>query len=144
MNTQYESVWDAIEDSPQERANLRLRSELMLEIARDIRRNGWTQVEAAQKCGISQPRVNDLLRGKITKFSLIPLSTSPQLWDTRSVSLSRRKQSISFLNTLFRTGIRKVYITLLTAPKIFSMFQHSLTIKQRQDQILRRKNRSSE
>ena len=70
MNTTYESVWDAIEDSPQERANLRLRSELMLEIARDIRRNGWTQVEAAQKCGISQPRVNDLLRGKITKFSL--------------------------------------------------------------------------
>ena len=70
MNTTYESVWDAIEDSPQERTNLRLRSELMLEIARDIRRNGWTQVEAAQKCGISQPRVNDLLRGKITKFSL--------------------------------------------------------------------------
>ena len=70
MNTTYESVWDAIEDSPQERTNLRLRSELMLEIARDIRRNGWTQDEAAQKCGISQPRVNDLLRGKITKFSL--------------------------------------------------------------------------
>ena len=70
MNTTYESVWDAIEDSPQERANLRLRSELMLEIARDIRRNGWTQVEAAQKCGLSQPRVNDLLRGKITQFSL--------------------------------------------------------------------------
>ena len=66
MNTTYESVWDAIEDSPQERANLRLRSELMLEIARDIRRNGWTKVEAAQKCGISQPRVNDLLRGNIT------------------------------------------------------------------------------
>ena len=41
MNTTYESVWDAIEDSPQERTNLRLRSELMLEIARDIRRNGW-------------------------------------------------------------------------------------------------------
>ena len=70
MNTTYESVWDAIEDSPQERANLRLRSELMLEIARDIRRNGRPQVEAAQKCGLSQPRVNDLLRGKITQFSL--------------------------------------------------------------------------
>lgn len=66
----YADVWDALEDSPQKAANLRLRSDLMLEIARSIKNNGWTQAEAAAHCGISQPRINDLLRGKISKFSL--------------------------------------------------------------------------
>jgi predicted XRE-type DNA-binding protein len=66
----YAEVWDALEDSSQKAANLRLRSDLMLEIARSIKNNGWTQAEAAAHCGISQPRINDLLRGKISKFSL--------------------------------------------------------------------------
>jgi len=66
----YAEVWDALEDSSQKAANLRLRSDLMLEIARSIKNNGWTQAETAAHCGISQPRINDLLRGKISKFSL--------------------------------------------------------------------------
>ena len=70
MNKLYESVWDALEDSPQERANLRLRSDLMIKIASEIKSNGWTQAEAAMKCGVNQPRINDLLRGRIARFSL--------------------------------------------------------------------------
>ena len=64
------SVWDAIAGSPGEAANLRLRAELMQKIAAIVARKGWTQAEAAQRCGISQPRMNDLLRGRISKFSL--------------------------------------------------------------------------
>jgi predicted XRE-type DNA-binding protein len=66
----YASVWDAIADSPEEAANLRLRSALMQQISRIIERKEWTQAEAASRCGISQPRVNDLLRGRIARFSL--------------------------------------------------------------------------
>lgn len=66
----FESVWDAITDSPVEAANLRLRSELMTAIGAVIKKNGWTQAEAALRCGITQPRVNDLLRGRISRFSV--------------------------------------------------------------------------
>ena len=66
----YVSVWDAITDTPEEAANLRLRSELMDKIAAVIEEKGWTQLEAAGHCGVTQPRVNDLLRGRISRFSL--------------------------------------------------------------------------
>ncbi|MFN6961312.1 MAG: helix-turn-helix domain-containing protein [Rhodocyclaceae bacterium] len=66
----YASVWDAIADTPEEAANLRLRSDLMHEISRIVAEHGWTQLEAAKRCGITQPRMNDLLRGRISRFSL--------------------------------------------------------------------------
>ena len=66
----YASVWDAIAESPAEAANLRLRAELMDKLAALITQKGWTQLEAARHCGVTQPRVNDLLRGRISRFSL--------------------------------------------------------------------------
>lgn len=66
----YASVWDAIADTPEEAANLRVRCELMDKITAVIEENGWTQVEAAKRCGVTQPRINDLLRGRISRFSL--------------------------------------------------------------------------
>jgi predicted XRE-type DNA-binding protein len=66
----YVSVWDALADTPEAATNLRMRSALMQQIARLVEREGWTQAEAASRCGISQPRVNDLLRGRIARFSL--------------------------------------------------------------------------
>jgi predicted XRE-type DNA-binding protein len=66
----YESVWDAIADTPEEAANLRVRAELMDKITGIIDKNGWTQTEAAQHCNVTQPRINDLLRGRISRFSL--------------------------------------------------------------------------
>jgi len=66
----YSSVWDAIEDTPEQAVNMRARTDLMVEITGVINMNGWTQVEAAKHCGITQPRMNDLVRGKISRFSL--------------------------------------------------------------------------
>jgi predicted XRE-type DNA-binding protein len=67
---EFASVWDAIADSPEEAANLRLRAELMRQLSSYIGAQGWTQVEAARRACISQPRINDLLRGRIARFSL--------------------------------------------------------------------------
>jgi predicted XRE-type DNA-binding protein len=64
------SVWDAIADTAEEAASLKLRADLMEQIAALVEKKGWTQAQAAKQCGVSQPRMNDLLRGKISKFSL--------------------------------------------------------------------------
>ena len=66
----YASVWDAIADTPEQAANLRARAELMQQIAELIQAEGWKQVEAAERCGVTQPRINDLLRGRVSRFSL--------------------------------------------------------------------------
>jgi predicted XRE-type DNA-binding protein len=42
----------------------------MRDLRRIIVKNQWTQAEAAKQCGVSQPRVNDLLKGKFNKFSI--------------------------------------------------------------------------
>jgi predicted XRE-type DNA-binding protein len=67
---EYANVWDALADTPEEAANLSLRSELMTGIEEIVKGNGWKQAEAAKRCGITQPRMNDLLRGRISRFSL--------------------------------------------------------------------------
>ncbi|HVZ84514.1 MAG TPA: XRE family transcriptional regulator [Terracidiphilus sp.] len=66
----YASVWDAIEKSPAEAANLKLRSSLMLALKRHIEREGLSQTEAARVFGVSQPRISNLMRGKISLFSI--------------------------------------------------------------------------
>jgi predicted XRE-type DNA-binding protein len=66
----YDSVWDALADSHEQAANLRARAELMQQIATIVKKRGWTQVEAARHCGVTQPRINDLLRGRVSRFSL--------------------------------------------------------------------------
>ncbi len=66
----YQSVWDAIADTPEEAANLRARAELMQKIAALLEQQNWTQAEAATHCGVTQPRINDLIRGRVSRFSL--------------------------------------------------------------------------
>ena len=66
----FDSVWDAITDTPGEAANLRARAELMRQVAAFVKKQGWTQAEAARHCGVTQPRINDLLRGRVSRFSL--------------------------------------------------------------------------
>jgi predicted XRE-type DNA-binding protein len=63
-------VWDAIEDTPQQAASMRARSELMMNLTEVIRERGMTQGDAAALFGVTQPRVSDLMRGKINLFSL--------------------------------------------------------------------------
>lgn len=66
----FDSVWDAVADTPAEATNLRLRAELMQRIGAIVQERGWTQAEAASRCGVTQPRMNDLLRGRVSRFSL--------------------------------------------------------------------------
>lgn len=66
----YASVWDAIEESPAKAENLKLRSSLMLALKRHIEREGLSQTEAAKVFGVTQPRISDLMRGKIGLFGL--------------------------------------------------------------------------
>lgn len=66
----FDNVWDAIADTPEQAANLRARAELMRQIAAIVKANGWKQADAATHCGVTQPRINDLLRGRVSHFSL--------------------------------------------------------------------------
>jgi len=66
----FESVWDAIEDSKDVAEGMKARAEVIRALQKAIRNWGVSQSEAAEQLGITQPRLNDLLRGKIDKFSL--------------------------------------------------------------------------
>jgi predicted XRE-type DNA-binding protein len=69
-SNRFASVWDAIEDTPQEATSMKARSTLMMELRTIIEERGMTQNEAAALFGVTQPRVSDLMRGKINLFSL--------------------------------------------------------------------------
>ncbi len=66
----FTSVWDAIEGTPAQAENLKLRSVLMMALADHIARKKLSQSQAARLLGVTQPRVSDLTRGKIDLFSL--------------------------------------------------------------------------
>ena len=66
----FASVWDAIEKNSAQAENLKLRSSLMLALKRHIEREGLTQAEAANVFGVTQPRISNLMRGKIELFGL--------------------------------------------------------------------------
>jgi predicted XRE-type DNA-binding protein len=42
----------------------------MRQITAIVKESKWTQTEAAQRCGVTQPRINDLLRSRVSRFSL--------------------------------------------------------------------------
>jgi len=69
-NERFSSVWDAIEDTPAEAENMRLRSALMMALKEHITRTGLSQSQAAKLFGVTQPRVSDLMCGKINLFGL--------------------------------------------------------------------------
>ncbi|MCB1567583.1 MAG: XRE family transcriptional regulator [Xanthomonadales bacterium] len=69
-NERFASVWDAIEDTPAEAENMKLRSALMMALKEHIARAGMSQSQAAKLFGVTQPRASDLLRGKINLFGL--------------------------------------------------------------------------
>ncbi len=66
----FDNVWDALSDSPEEAASMTMRSNLLIAIERRVRSWKLTQAAAARRLGVTQPRLNDLLQGKIAKFSL--------------------------------------------------------------------------
>jgi predicted XRE-type DNA-binding protein len=66
----FDDVWDAIEDTPAKAANMRARADLTIAIHKTIDAWDVTQAAAAKRLGLTQPRMNDLIRGRINKFSL--------------------------------------------------------------------------
>ena len=68
--TETTAVWEAISDTPSEAYNRQLRADLMTAIRSQVDRFGWSQAVAADNLGVTQPRISDLYRGKLSKFSL--------------------------------------------------------------------------
>lgn len=69
-NEQFIRVWDALEDTPEASLNMKVRASLMMALKSHIARAGWTQAQAAKEFHVTQPRISDLLRGKIAVFSV--------------------------------------------------------------------------
>ncbi|MFJ5299182.1 helix-turn-helix domain-containing protein [Pseudomonas sp. NPDC088368] len=65
-----DSVWDALEGSPAEAENMRIRSCLMMAIREFISSRNLTQSQAARLFKVTQPRISELQRGKINLFSI--------------------------------------------------------------------------
>lgn len=70
MSQRFESVWDAIEDTPAQAENIKVRSALMIALKERIEAGGLSQANAVKLFGVTQPRISDLLRGKVTLFSI--------------------------------------------------------------------------
>ena len=79
---EYANVWDALTDTPEESANMTMRSSLLIALEQKVK--GWevTQAEAARRLGVTPPQLSELLRSKIDKFSLdmlIDLATHAEI-----------------------------------------------------------------
>jgi predicted XRE-type DNA-binding protein len=66
----FDDVFDALADTPAEAANMKARADLLAAVIDRVKSWGLPQSSAAVKLGITRPRLNDLLRGKLSKFSL--------------------------------------------------------------------------
>ena len=66
----FASVWDALEETPEAAAHMRLRSELAIVVRAAAGGRGLTRAEAARRLGVARPRLDDLLRGRVGRFSL--------------------------------------------------------------------------
>lgn len=66
----YDSPFHAVKDSPKEASNMALRADLIIFIRNIVEQYGWSQKEVAKALEIAQPRVSDLLTGKVEKFGL--------------------------------------------------------------------------
>ena len=64
------NVFEDLGFKPGEAANLKIRADLMLDLRRHIQKNGWTQAQAAEFFGETQPRISNLLKGEISRFSV--------------------------------------------------------------------------
>lgn len=65
----YSSIFEAITDDAIEAADLQFRADLMLLLRECFRSKGATQAEIGARLGIPQPRVSELMTGKVDKFS---------------------------------------------------------------------------
>lgn len=71
----FDSVWDAISDTPEQAENMKFRAQLMDILNAWIKSRGFDQQQAAAVLGVTQPRISELARGKIQIFSVDKLIT---------------------------------------------------------------------
>ena len=71
----YNNLFDAVTNNQEASNELQTRADLMIVIRDIVKDNDWKQAEAAEQLGLTQPRVSDLLNGKIEKFSIDLLMT---------------------------------------------------------------------
>ena len=93
---QFTSVWDAIEDTPQAAASLRIRSALMMGLTEAIKAQGLTQAQAAELFGVTQPRISDLTRGKVALFpldALVDMASTAGMNPTINVTLPKKPKA---------------------------------------------------
>lgn len=102
------SVFYDIADTPEEAANLTARSLLMIALEERIKEMGWTQTEAAEILHINQPRVSDLVNGKLHKFSLDALvNMLPAVgltFDVRPIDRPRHHKATKVTRETGQTG----------------------------------------
>jgi predicted XRE-type DNA-binding protein len=94
--SRFESVWDAIENTPQQTAAMRARSESMMALQAWVKLTGGTQAEAARRLGVMQPRMSDLMCGKIGLFgleSLLDMATTACLEPHVTINKPRAPRS---------------------------------------------------
>ena len=65
-----DNVFEDLGFDREEAANLKIRADLMIDLREYIRARGWTQAEAADFFGETQPRISNLLKGEISRFSI--------------------------------------------------------------------------
>jgi predicted XRE-type DNA-binding protein len=76
MNSiKFSNAFDAVTDNKEEACELQIRADLMIALRDIVEEKGWKQAEAAVALKLTQPRVSDLLQGKIDKFSIDLLMT---------------------------------------------------------------------
>ena len=64
------NVFEDVGFDAEEAANLKVRADLLLDLRLHIQARGWTQAEAAAFFGETQPRISNLLKGEINRFSV--------------------------------------------------------------------------
>ena len=89
-----QNVFDDLGFPQEEAEHLRIRSDLMIELTRFIKSRGLTQAQAAKLLGVTQPRISDLTRGKIDRFSI----------DSLVAMLGRASVRVSFTTTRKRSA----------------------------------------
>jgi predicted XRE-type DNA-binding protein len=66
---QFASVWDAIEDTPEEAMDMKIRSVMMRALRNHVKDTGMTYEQATRLFGVTQPHVDDLMCGNINQFN---------------------------------------------------------------------------
>ena len=94
----FDSVWDAITDTPQESASMKIRSDLIRALQEWLSIQGCTQADAATFFGVTQPRVSDLTRGRISLFStdsLLDMAATAGLRPKLTVSTTKQSTAVT-------------------------------------------------